>query len=579
MKNRLSPALIALLLFALSLPALVFAQQKRDQSNNSAGVSSSGKNGPTTGVPGRRPRVRGAANPTEAVRQDFSEALEVIQQHYIDGNKLDYNNVYKSAIIGMLRTLDPHSNYYDKEEFDELKTDQRSEYFGIGASILNYLIGDQVDTYIAATFPGSPANRAGLRYGDRIDQVDGVSMRGKGSAEVRDKIRGPRGSQVKLTITRAANGKTEDVLISRDAVSQPSVPDAYMMSPSIGYIDMRRGFNYDTADGLASALDYLHGKGMRSLVLDLRDNPGGFLDQAIKVAEAFLPAPQLILTQKGRDGLNDRVYRSQNPEPDKTPLVILVDEYTASASEIVAGAMQDHDRALIVGQTSFGKGLVQSIIPLEYGAGLTLTSAKYYTPSGRLIQRDYSNGDFYNYIYRGGSLALDSKNDQSKPVGPASRTDTGRPVYGGGGITPDEQVTGGKFTASQVKLRDPIFFFSRDLVTGHVAGFEKYKVDRPIEFEHDLEAIDFPVTDALYKAFHDYVVKDANWKNLTPQLDRNRSFVEMELRRDLVTAAYGTVIAARVVTREDPQVAKAIEVVPRARNLAMAATRARLQQP
>ena len=168
MKNRLSPALIALLLFALSLPALVFAQQKRDQSNNSAGVSSSGKNGPTTGVPGRRPRVRGAANPTEAVRQDFSEALEVIQQHYIDGNKLDYNNVYKSAIIGMLRTLDPHSNYYDKEEFDELKTDQRSEYFGIGASILNYLIGDQVDTYIAATFPGSPGPHSECRIGGRF---------------------------------------------------------------------------------------------------------------------------------------------------------------------------------------------------------------------------------------------------------------------------------------------------------------------------------------------------------------------------------------------------------------------------
>jgi len=375
------------------------------------------------------------------------------------------------------------------------------------------------------------------------------------------------------------SGRTDEVLISRDAVSQPSVPDAYMISPSVGYIDMRRGFNYDTADGLASALDYLHAKGMRSLVLDLRDNPGGFLDQAIKVAEAFLPAPQLILTQKGRDGLNDRVYKSQNPEPDKTPLVILVDEYTASASEIVAGAMQDHDRALIVGQTSFGKGLVQSIIPLEYGAGLTLTSAKYYTPSGRLIQRDYSNGDFYNYIYRGGSLALDNKNDQSKPVGPASRTDTGRPVYGGGGITPDEQVAPGKFTASQVKLRDPIFFFSRDLVTGRVAGFEKYKVDRPIEFEHDLGTVDFPVTDALYKTFHDYAAKDANWKNLASQLDRNRSFIELELRRDLVTAAYGTVTAARVITREDPQVAKAIEVVPRARDLAMAATRARLQQP
>jgi len=573
-KNKLSFALMALLIFALGLPAFVFSQQKRDQSNSSAGSRPTGKSGPTTGASTRRPRVR-----TEDVKQDFSEALTVIQEHYVDGNKLDLNNVYKSSIMGMLRTLDPHSNYYDKEEFDEMKTDQRSEYFGIGASILNYAIGDQVDTYIAATFPGAPANRAGLRYGDRIDEVDGVKMHGKSSAEVRDKIRGPRGTQVKVTITRAAGGKTDIVEIVRDAVAQPSVPDAYMIGPGVGYVDMRHGFNYDTADGLAAALDYLHARGMRSLVLDLRDNPGGFLEQSIHVAEAFLPAPQLILTQKGRDRLNDIVYRSKNSDPDKTPLVILVDEYTASASEIVAGAMQDHDRALIVGQTSFGKGLVQSIIPLEYGTGLTLTSAKYYTPSGRLIQRDYSDGQFYNYISRGGTLSLDNKDDQSKPVGPASRTDTGRPVYGGGGITPDEAVKPGTFTAMQVRLRNPIFFFSRDLVTGRIAGFDTYKIDRAIDFDHNLEASDFPVTDVLYQALKDYVARDADWKSLVPQLDRNRSFIEMQLRSDVITAAFGTVIASRVITKVDPQVVKAIEVVPRARDLAMAATRARMQQP
>jgi carboxyl-terminal processing protease len=578
-KNRFSLALTALLLFSLSLPILVFAQQKRDQSNSSAGTSPLGRSGPGTPAPGRRSRVRGPSGATEAVKQDVSEALDVIRGHYIDGNKLDYNNVYKSLILGMLRTLDPHSNYYDKEEFDELKTDQRSEYFGIGASIQNYATGDQVDTYIAATFSGAPASRAALRFGDRIDAVDGVSMHGKSSAEVRDKIRGPRGTQVKLTITHAASGKTDVVEIVRDAVPQPSVPDAYMIAPNVGYIDMRRGFNYDTAEGLGAALDYLRARGMKSLVLDLRDNPGGFLEQAIHVAETFLPAGQLILTQKGRDGLNDHIYRSQNPDPDKTPLVILVNDFTASASEIVAGAMQDHDRALIVGQTSFGKGLVQSIIPLEYGAGLTLTSAKYYTPSGRLIQRDYSDGGFYSYIYRGGSLSLDNKEDQSKPTGPATRTDTGRTVYGGGGITPDEGVKPSSLTATQVRLRHPIFFFSRDLVTGRVAGFEKYKIDRAIEFEHDLESSDFPMTETLFKTFKDYVAKNPTWKHLLLQVDRNRSFVEMQLRSNVVTAAYGTVTALRVVMREDPQVAKAIEVVPRARDLAMSAIRARMQQP
>lgn len=579
MKNKFSLALTTLLLFSLSLPVFVFAQQKRDQSNSSAGTGTTGRTGPSTGATARRPRVRGATGVTEDVKQDFSEALDLIRAHYVDGNKLEYKNVYKSSILGMLRTLDPHSNYYDKEEFDELKTDQRSEYFGIGASIQNYVVGDQVDTYIAATFSGAPASRAGLRFGDRIEAVDGVPMRGKSSAEVRDKIRGPRGTQVKITIAHAASGKTDIVDIVRDAVPQPSVPDAYMISPTVGYVDMRRGFNYDTAEGLGVALEYLHAKGMKSLVLDLRDNPGGFLEQAIHVAEAFLPAGQLILTQKGRDGLNDHIYRSQNPDPDKTPLVILVNDFTASASEIVAGAMQDHDRALIVGQTSFGKGLVQSIIPLEFGAGLTLTSAKYYTPSGRLIQRDYSDGNFYNYIYRGGSLSLDNKEEQVKPTGPASRTDTGRTVYGGGGITPDEAVKQGRFTAAQLRLRDPIFFFSRDLVTGRVAGFDKYKVDRAIEFEHDLESTDFPMSDALYKTFSDYVAKSADWKSLVPQLDRNRSFVEMQIRANVVTAAYGTVTALRVIMKEDPQVAKAIEMVPRARDLAMSATRARMQQP
>ena len=571
MKNRFSLALVALIILALSLPAFVLAQQKRAQSNTSAGTSTTGKSGPSSSAPGRRPRGRPVGNTTEAVQQDFSEALSLIEEHYIDGNKLDFNNVYKSSIIGMLRTLDPHSNYFDKEEFDEMKTDQRSEYFGIGASIVNYTISDQIDTYITATFDKSPAWRAGLRFGDRIDAVDGVSMHGKQSAEVRDKIRGPRGTQVKLSLIRADTGKADVVAIIRDAVPQPSVPDAYMIRPGVGYVDMTRGFNYDTVDGLQHALEFLHTQGMTSLVLDLRNNPGGFLEQAIHVAETFLPAGQLLLTQKGRNGMNNHSYESRNSDPDRTPLVILVNDYTASASEIVAGAMQDHDRALIVGQTSFGKGLVQSIILLEGGAGLTLTSAKYYTPSGRLIQRDYSDGGFYNYIYRGGTLR--DKDNQSKPVGPAAHTDTGRPVYGGGGITPDEIVKPETLTAIQARLRNPIFFFARDLEIGRVPSFDKYKVARAIEFGHDIETTDFPVTDAVFKAFKDYVARDDNWKALLPLLDRNRSYIETELRFNLATAAYGTVTAQQVRTREDPQVAKAVDVKPRARHRRRAASR------
>jgi carboxyl-terminal processing protease len=310
--------------------------------------------------------------------------------------------------------------------------------------------------------------------------------------------------------------------------------------------------------------------GMTSLVLDLRNNPGGFLDQAIHVAEVFLKNGQLILTQKGRNGFRDNTYESRNNSPELTPLVILINENTASASEIVAGAMQDHDRALIVGQTSFGKGLVQSIIPLEYGAGLTLTSAKYYTPSGRLIQRDYSNGGFYDYYTHGGINRLDQKGGAEKPSGPEKKTDTGRAVYGGGGISPDESVNPRTMSATQRRLLSPTFAFARELVNGRIRGFDTFKVQRDINFRHELQADDLKITDALFKAFREFATSDPAYKVSTALLDRNRSFLELELRFDVVTAAYGRVVADRVfITSDDPQVAKAVDVLPKARDLAM----------
>jgi carboxyl-terminal processing protease len=574
-KNKLSLALVALILCALCVPAFVLAQ-KRDQSNSSSGINT-GKSSAPPSTSARRPRVHSPGNTLTAITQDFNEALGVIQEHYIDGNKLDYNDVYKSSILGMLRSLDPHSNYFDREEFEDMLTDQRSEYFGIGASILNYPSGNSVDTFITATFQDSPAARAGLRFGDRIDAVNGDKMHGRPSSEVRDKIRGPRGTHVVLTLTRAATGKSEVVEIIRNAVSQPSVPDAYFIRPGVGYIDMTRGFNSDTADGLEAALEFLHARGMTSLVLDLRNNPGGLLEQSILVARTFLPAGQVIMTQKGRTGLNDKIYTSTKTDPDRIPLVILINDYTASASEIVAGAMQDHDRALIVGQTSFGKGLVQSIIRLEQGSGLTLTSAYYYTPSGRLIQRDYSDGSFYNYISRGGTLR--ETNDQKQPNGPASRTDTGRTVYGGGGITPDEIVNPDTMNPAQQRLRTPIFYFAREIAAGRVAGFDNYKIEGPIDYDHVMDASDFPITADVFQAFKDFVAKDANWKGLSPQVDRNKSFVETQLRFNLAMAAYGITTSQQVLTRQDSQVAKAVEVLPRARELAMAAMRARITQP
>jgi len=409
-------------------------------------------------------------------------------------------------------------------------------------------------------------------------EVDGVKMAGKSSLEVRDKIRGPRGSVVKLTLERSVDKRIQKVDITRDAVPQPSIPDAYMLKPGVGYIDMTRGFNYTTTDELLDSLERLHAKGMTSLVLDLRNNPGGFLDQAIHVAEVFLKNGQLILTQKGRNGFRDNSYESRNNSPDSTPLVILINQYTASASEIVAGAMQDHDRALIVGETSFGKGLVQSIIPLEYGAGLTLTSAKYYTPSGRLIQRDYSNGGFYDYYTHGGISRTEPKRETEKPSGQEKKTDTGRAVFGGGGISPDESVNPRMMSPSQRRLLNPSFAFARELVNGRIRGFESYKVQSGIDFHHELQPEDLKISDALFKSFRDFVTNDPAFKVSASLLDRERSFVELQLRFNIVTAAFGRVVADRVfITTDDPQVAKAVDILPKARDLAMGALRPKVQ--
>lgn len=572
MKKTFSLVLLTLFLIPLNIQPVVFAQQKAP-AQSKTGTTSAGKptNAPIVSTR-RNPRTGGPTIPV--IESDFGEAVRVIQENYIEGKKLDYNTAFKSSIIGMLRSLDPHSNYYDRDEYDELKTDQRSEYFGIGASIQNYVIGEQLDTFITATFHSSPAARAGLRFGDRILAVDGVKMNGKGSLEVRDKIRGPRGSVVKITVDRSSDKRVEVVEITRDAVPQPSVPDAYLLRPGVGYVDMTRGFNYSTTDELRDALETLHSRGATSLVLDLRNNTGGFLDQAIRVAEVFLPFGQRILTQKGRNGLRDQTMESKNKSADPIPLVILINENTASASEIVAGAMQDHDRALIVGETSFGKGLVQSIIPLESGGALTLTSAKYYTPAGRLIQRDYSGGGFYDYYTHGGSKRLDVKSGETKLVGPEKKTDTGRSVYEGGGIAPDETVKARTLTTAQRRLLNPVFAFARELVNGRITGIAEYKVPGTIDFDHELRSEEFSITKPVFEAFKQFVAADSQFTGLGPTVDRNRAFIELQLRFNVVTAAYGRVMGERVfISTDDQQVTKAVDNLPRARDLAMSASK------
>ena len=508
------------------------------------------------------------------VKSDVAEALSVIQNNYVDGQKLEYNTIFKSSISGMLKSLDPHSSYLDAADFAEFKTEQRSQYYGIGATIGDLTLGDQVNTYIRATFEEAPAARAGLRFGDKIVAVDGQSMKGKPFPEVRKFLLGPLGTIVKVTVEHAATGETETVTITRDAVSLPSIPQAYMVRPGVGYVAMTGGFNTTTDDEFQAALQNLHSKGMNMLVLDLRGNRGGLLIQAVRVANTFLQRGQLIVTQKGRIRGSMENFAAQNDYPDTVPLVVLVNGDTASAAEIVAGALQDHDRALIVGENSFGKGLVQLPYQLEYDSALLLTIAKYYTPSGRLIQRDYSNGENYDYYTRGG-LSNDKDRSLVPPAGPESHTDTGRAVYGGGGISPDEIAKPAKFTPAEGRLPNPIFGFALELAMGRVPGFENYKVQPKIDYDHDLQPADFPVTDALFRELKKFISAKPEFRVTAEQLDRSRSFVERELRFELATAAYGSLRAVEVFNESDPQIAKGIDAMPRARELALAARRAR----
>ncbi|HKS27132.1 MAG TPA: S41 family peptidase [Pyrinomonadaceae bacterium] len=572
MRNRFQFALSAILILAIALPVFIHAQQGRSAKEVAQGASAD-RTSPDKSA-GRSERGSRPVT-SEDIETDLAEALTVIQDNYVDGNKLDYNSVFKSSITGMLRTLDPHSNYFDRSEFDEFRTDQRSEYFGIGATIGDLRTAETVNTYIRATFENSPAYRAGLRYGDKITAINGQSMVGKPYGQVRENLRGPRGTVARVTVEHL-DGRTETVEITRDAVPQPSIPEAYMIRPGIGYVAMTGGFNTTTADEFRSALDKLHEQGMQMLILDLRGNGGGLLNQAVKVANTFLKRGQLIVTQKGRVRGSSETYMADNEAPDKSPLVVLVNRGTASASEIVAGAMQDHDRAIIVGENTFGKGLVQIPFPVDYGSALMLTIAKYYTPSGRLIQRDYSNSSFYDYYTNGGSYRTENQTAPQQPTGPESRTDTGRAVYGGGGITPDETVKPRLISTAQQRLVDPAFAFALEMSRGRVAGFEQYKLQRGIDYRSDLKTTDFTVTDTLFKAFKDFVATKTDYKISAAQLDKERGFIERQLRYELATAAYGTTTAFQVFNHDDPQITKAIDLLPRARELALAAQRVRI---
>lgn len=503
------------------------------------------------------------------ISRDFSDALKIIKNFYVIGNKIDYNEIVKTSISSMLHALDPHSNYFDPAEYKELLSSQRSEYSGIGAIIESFQRKGKDHIYVISTFPNSPAYQATLRFGDRIVAVNGEYVIGKSSLHVRDQLRGRKGTSVHLKVERADTKLIEKIVLKRERIVQPSIQDAYMLRRGIGYIDLSGGFNYSTNHELSATLKYLQRQGMTSLILDLRDNPGGILEQAVRTAEKFLSYGKVIVTQRGRFLVDNLTWKSRNKSPINYPLIVIVNGESASASEIVAGTLQDHDRALIVGEKTFGKGLVQNVIDLPFGSGLTLTTAKYYTPSGRLIQRDYSTGSLYDY-YKHETIF----SNKTKKI-PMKKTANGRTVYSSDGITPDEIVKSPEMTETQKKLWDPIFFFSRDLAYGRVPDFENYRIKPQINIDKRINTKDFPVTRELISRFKNFV-KSEDYVNISStEIDAEIDFILNEVNYNIASAAYGSIIARQVLIENDVHVNRAISMLPKARQLAKLAFKRR----
>jgi carboxyl-terminal processing protease len=530
---------------------------------------------------------------TQKVESAYTEALSVISDNYVE--EIDYGKANEAAIQGMLWTLDPHSNYFNPQEYRRLMQDQESRFTGIGVSILRHRDG----VYVQTPIEGTPAAKAGLRFGDRIVEVDGKDARDWTTQAVSQAVRGPEGEPVTIKVERAGSQAPLYFTIKRGSVPQPSIRNAFMVRPGVGYVGLNGGFTQTTAEELEKALDDLSKQGMQQLVLDLRNNPGGLLDQAIKVASHFVGRGKPIVSVRSRDEEYNYVYKNTLYDPVDYPLVVLVNGGSASASEIVAGAIQDHGRGLIVGETTFGKGLVQRVFNLPYGAGLTLTTAHYYTPYGRLIQRSYAGGSLYDYYNREEASAARSPQTPQTPnapqtpntppvpnnaplntpatqptpaptpSGPPVTTAGGRVFYGGGGITPDYTVKPLDVTSPvRARVYEEAFYFTRQLVGGQIAGLESYRVNGEPQFDRNPRPSDMPVTDKVLEAFRDFVKRDAEAGLKPAQIDRELDYVKLRIRENLINAAYGGDAAARFLLDSDPQLTRALELLPEARTLA-----------
>jgi carboxyl-terminal processing protease len=420
-----------------------------------------------------------------------------------------------------------------------MREDQRGKYYGVGMTV-----GPRNNKVIVIfPFVGTPAYKAGIHPGDVIVAVDGKSTENMSTGDVADLLKGPKGTTVHISISREGVEKPMEFTLIRDEIPRYSVDVHFLIRPGVGYMHVS-GFNETTETEVVKALDEFGD--LKGLVLDLRGNPGGLLSEGVGVADKFLKKGQIIVSHHGRASAEKRYMAQHGNGGKEYPIVVLVNRLTASAAEIVSGAIQDHDRGLIVGEVTFGKGLVQTVYPLSENTGLALTTARYYTPSGRLIQRDYSNVSLYDYYYSRDSA--EAPNSGSREV---KLTDSGRTVYGGGGITPDVPVAPVKSNHFQDTLLQHYAFFNyaKRYVVGH-RPTKNFEVDEAVmqDFRKSLDEANIPYSQAE-------LVDNADW-------------VKSNIKAEIFVDAFGQDEGVKVRAEADPLVVKGLELMPQAKALA-----------
>jgi carboxyl-terminal processing protease len=485
--------------------------------------------------------------------KSFASAYALIEENFADAIAPD-KAIYEGAIPGMLRTLDPHSNFLDPEEYRLLQQNQRGQYYGVGMEVT--MDGPHVS--VVQAFPDSPASRAGLRRGDVIAAVDDHDVEGEDSGAVADRLKGPRGTLVKVGVRRYGAATTVSCMVTRGEIS-PSVVDAFWVRPGIAYVNIKTFEAQSAGRDMEEDLGRLGEDNVSGLILDLRENRGGLLNESVEVAGHFLRKDQTVVSHRGRSE-PEQVFRAKTGNHGRQyPVVVLVNRNTASASEIVAGALQDHDRAWVIGENTFGKGLVQAQFPLSEDAALLLTIARYYTPSGRLIQRDYSHRSFFDYYYHNRQADAQNSND-------VKMTDGGRTVYGGGGITPDE-----KFPPQ------PLNAFQRRVAPFPLPGefFHFGSVYFGAEMPHLPQG--WSPDDAVVQRFRDYL-RQKGMIFTDNEFAQNRAWVEQGLKCELYSRAFDKRSADRLDWTNDPEVRQAVESLPRAHALLEQVKRAMMRR-